>query len=138
MVLYGYRSRAEQFELYKKGRTLIDGVWIITNPLEVVTYLDGVTKRSNHNYMPALAVDVVPYYGSGAHIRYNDKSRLYFFAGYVKSVAESMGIMIRTGADWDMDTEVSDESFIDLPHFELLNPRSVVVAPGAPAPVVAP
>ena len=138
MVLYGYRTPAEQFELYEKGRVLVNGVWAISNPRAVVTYLDGYTKKSNHNTIPSIAIDVVPYYAYHKHIRYDDTNRMYYFNGYVMGKASTMGIKLRCGADWDRDTEVSDETFIDLPHFELINALKTYVVPGAPAPVVAP
>ena len=42
-----------------------------------------------------------------------------YFAGVVKGIASQMGIGIRWGGDWDMDTEVKDNRFDDLVHFEL-------------------
>ena len=65
-----------------------------------------------------MAVDVCPY-----PIDWNNKERFYHFAGYVKGIADSMGIKIRWGGDWDGDTVFDDQSFHDLPHFELLEPR---------------
>ena len=35
-------------------------------------------------------------------------------------VASQMGIKIRWGGDWDRDTDLSDNRFNDLPHFELM------------------
>ena len=46
-VLYGYRTPAEQFELFKQGRTLVGKEWKVTG--KTVTQLDGKTKMSNHN-----------------------------------------------------------------------------------------
>ena len=70
--------------------------------------------KGKHNTIPSLAIDVAPY-----PIDWNDIKRFYFFGGYVKGVAKSMGIKIRWGGDWDSDTLVRDQSFNDLPHFEL-------------------
>ena len=56
MITHGYRTPDEQFELYKKGRTLKDDRWIRTG--NVVTFLDGYTKKSKHNLFPAEAFDV--------------------------------------------------------------------------------
>jgi peptidoglycan L-alanyl-D-glutamate endopeptidase CwlK len=47
-VTDGYRSPAEQFALYQKGRT---------KPGPKVTTLDGYRNRSKHNYTPGRAVD---------------------------------------------------------------------------------
>ncbi len=69
---------------------------------------------SKHNAVPSLAVDVSPY-----PIDWHDENRFYYFAGYVKAVAERLGIKIRYGGDWDGDMELKDQSFFDLDHFEL-------------------
>ena len=45
--------------------------------------------------------------------------RFVDFAGYVKGVAEDLGIAIPWGGDWDGDGDFSDQRFHDLPHFEL-------------------
>jgi peptidoglycan L-alanyl-D-glutamate endopeptidase CwlK len=49
MLTCTQRSVEEQQRLYAKGRT---------QPGQKVTNVDGVTKKSNHNYTPARAVDV--------------------------------------------------------------------------------
>ena len=46
--------------------------------------------------------------------------RFVYFAGYVKRVADDLGIAIRWGGDWDGDGDFSDQTFHDLPHFELV------------------
>lgn len=115
-VLYGHRAPAEQFELFKQGRRLENGVWVIENKSKVVTYKDGTDKKSMHNEYPSLAVDVVPY-----PLDWNDTKRFYMFVGFVRGVAYKLGIPLRVGADWDGDTEVKDQNFNDLAHFELLS-----------------
>jgi len=62
-----------------------------------------------------MAVDVAPY-----PIDWDDLGGFYMFAGYVLRVAETMGIKIRYGGDWDGDRKTTDQRFKDLPHFELL------------------
>jgi len=48
-----------------------------------------------------------------------------YFAGFVIGIArllKDQGVIdseIRSGYDWDGDTEVKDTNFIDLPHFEI-------------------
>ena len=61
-----------------------------------------------------MALDVCPY-----PIDWNDKDRFYNFAGLVKGIAISMDIKIRWGGDWDGDNDLKDQTFFDLPHFEL-------------------
>jgi len=48
-------------------------------------------------------------------------ARFYHFAGYVKGVAEEMNIKIRWGGDWNGNFDLKDQTFFDLPHFELLD-----------------
>jgi peptidoglycan LD-endopeptidase CwlK len=47
-------------------------------------------------------------------------SRQTLFAGYVLATAKAMGIDLRWGGDWNRDTEVRDNSFDDLVHFEIV------------------
>jgi len=61
-------------------------------------------------------VDVLPY-----PIDWKDTKRMYMFVGFVRGIATSMNIKIRCGADWDGDTQVKDQNFNDLSHFELIN-----------------
>ena len=95
-ILCGSRSKEEQEELYRTGKSKVR--W----------------PKSKHNSLPSKAVDAVPY-----PIDWNNKERFYLFAGFVKGVAADMGIKIRLGADWDGDFNPRNQSFHDLPHFEL-------------------
>lgn len=71
--------------------------------------------NGKHNAMPSGAADVVPY-----PIDWNDRERFHYFAGFVLATALSLGIGLRWGGDWDQDTEVDDNRFDDLPHYELI------------------
>lgn len=76
------------------------------------------TMDSKHVYPiegPSLAVDVVPY-----PVNWKDKERFYAFAGFVIGIAFSMGIKLRWGGDWNSNREFHDQTFFDLPHFELV------------------
>ncbi len=78
---------------------------------------------SKHNKIPSEAVDAVPY-----PINWKDVNRMRYFAGHVVMCANMLfdaGLIkhrVRTGLDWDKDTQVNDQSFIDAPHFELYIP----------------
>jgi hypothetical protein len=85
----------------------------------VVTYKDGYKKLSKHNYSKSKAVDAAPYYKEAPHIRWKDREGQYMFAGFVLGIAKSMGINLISGADWDNDMDTHDQTFLDLPHFEL-------------------
>jgi peptidoglycan L-alanyl-D-glutamate endopeptidase CwlK len=94
-IIQGHRSLEEQEELYRTGKSKL--------------------RKGKHNDIPSNAVDVCPW-----PIDWSDKIRFYHFAGYVKGMADQMGIKIRCGADWDGDNDFKDQTFNDLPHFELL------------------
>ncbi len=102
-VLYGYRTPEEQFELFKKGRTLTNGVWKVTG--KTVTQLDGKTKMSNHNSNPSKAIDIAPY-----PIDWNNIQRFLDMAKVIKEAAKTVGVEITYGGDWKMK---------DYPHFEV-------------------
>lgn len=89
----------------------------------------GVSKTMNSKHVypldaPALAVDVAPYpltwpnKDSKHYIK--EVAQFYHFGGYVKGVAERLGLKIRWGGDWDGDLVLIDQTFDDLVHFELL------------------
>tara|TARA_Y100000310_G_C20678377_1_gene814406 strand:+ start:1790 stop:2179 length:390 start_codon:yes stop_codon:yes gene_type:complete len=96
-VICGHRTKTEQHKAFdtKKSKTK----W----------------PDSKHNESPAMAVDVVPY-----PVDWGDLNRFYFFAGFVLSTANRLGLQIRFGGDWDSDMEFGDNSFNDLVHFELM------------------
>ena len=98
-ILEGTRTLDTQQEYFRQGRST----------------LDGVNKKSKHQSLPSMAVDAICY-----PIDWNDKARLYHFGGYVKGVADRMGIKIRWGGDWSGDNNFKDQNFHDLPHFELV------------------
>ena len=64
---------------------------------------------------PSLAVDVAAY-----PIAWDDRARQTLFAGYVLATAKAMGVDLRWGGDWNRDTEVRDNGFDDLVHFEIM------------------
>tara|TARA_B110000495_G_C23033890_1_gene616699 strand:+ start:204 stop:677 length:474 start_codon:yes stop_codon:yes gene_type:complete len=87
-------------------------------------YNDGNSKLrfpfGKHNADPSIAVDVSPY-----PIDWKDRERFHYFAGYVMGVAYRLlqegqiKNRIRFGGDWDRDTNLKNNSFDDLLHFEL-------------------
>lgn len=102
-VLAGFRDQIEQNSLYRKGFSKVP--W----PL------------SKHNKSPSMAADVAPYPYDAI-----DTARFRYFAGFVMGTAEQLlkqgkiSHRVRWGGDWDSDTEVSDNKFNDLAHFELV------------------
>ena len=102
-VLTGRREKEEQNRAVYEGRSKLK------YPL------------SKHNRKPfSLAIDVVPWFEDFPHIHWNDREAFYFFGGFVLGTASKIGIKIRWGGDWDRDKDLHDQSFFDLPHFELI------------------
>lgn len=95
-VLEGRRGKERQNELYAEGKSQLR------------------YPNSNHNANPSNAVDIAPW-----PIDWSDTARFYYLAGYIMALSKAMNIPLRWGGDWDQDTEVTDQSFMDLGHFEL-------------------
>ena len=70
--------------------------------------------NSKHNSFPSRAVDVAPY-----PIDWKNIERFHDLATLILDTAEEMEIELRWGGDWDMDGDTTDQTFNDLPHFEL-------------------
>lgn len=103
-ILEGHRDREAQDAAFARGQSKVH--W----------------PNSPHNSEPSRAIDAAPY-----PIDWKDRERFTLFAGYVLGVADGMGVKLRWGGDWDQDTQVKDNSFDDLCHFE-------IVADGDPPP----
>lgn len=102
-VVQGHRGEQEQNAAFKAGKSKLQ------------------FPQSKHNHQPSMAADVVPY-----PIDWNDTDRMRYFAGFVKGIATllyrqgAITHQLRWGGDWDRDTELKDNRFQDLPHFELI------------------
>jgi len=93
LVTCTYRSPLEQAQLYAQGRTA---------PGPIVTQLDGVTHKSNHNVWPARALDFAVVISG----------KISWDAAQYEAVAqlaEAQGLV--SGAHWT--------HFKDAPHLEL-------------------
>jgi peptidoglycan LD-endopeptidase CwlK len=101
-ILEGHRGEEAQNEAYRTGKSQLK------------------FPMGKHNSYPSKAVDVVPYFAQAPHIRWNSTKDFYYFAGIVLGVASQLGIKIRWGGDWDGDHDLTNQTFFDLPHFELL------------------
>lgn len=97
-ILCGTRGREEQDDLFHKGMSKVQ------------------FPNSKHNNRPSLAVDIAPY-----PIDWNNLERFTHLIGIVRGIALMKGIEIRCGIDWDRDGDITDHTFMDYPHFELVN-----------------
>ncbi len=102
-ILEGYRSSSIQEELYRQGKS------------------QKRAGQSKHNCVPSMAVDASPY-----PIDWGDKKRFYYLAGIIKGIASRLleegkiSHNIRFGGDWDGDNDLNNQTFFDLPHYELI------------------
>ncbi len=103
----GNRSLKRQKELYDQGKSKVD----------------GIRKRGKHNHSPSLAFDIYAY--TGGKVSWETK-HLCYLGGFIIGLSEKMledgeiTHRLRWGGNWDMDGEIiSDQTFQDLPHFEL-------------------
>lgn len=98
-VIEGHRNKERQDEAFEKGFSKLE------------------YPNSKHNSYPSLAVDIAPLING--KIDWNDTKQWYHFIGFVTGMASALGIKIRSGADWNSNLNLKDQSFVDLPHIEL-------------------
>ncbi|MFN0030789.1 MAG: M15 family metallopeptidase [Flavobacteriales bacterium] len=101
-MISAYRSPAEQFELFKKGRHFVNGIWVKKPGGATVTNIDGFRKKSNHNYLPCVAIDIGLFSGN----QYLTNSPHY---KHVHAGAKAYGL--EWGGNW--------KKFVDQPHIEI-------------------
>ena len=109
-VIWGHRGKEDQERAFATGHS---------------------TKRwpnSKHNRMPSPAMDVVPW-----PVDWEDRERFTLMAGFILATADQVareeakaaGLpgpawTLRWGGDWDRDTQVADNKWDDLAHFEIV------------------
>ena len=104
-ILEGHRGEEQQNLNFK-------------NKVSKVKWPDG-----KHNSYPSKAVDASPYpippnWGEN---HWKDMVHFYRLAAIVKFVAESKGVKIRWGGDWNGDNNFKDNKFEDLVHYEIID-----------------
>lgn len=98
------------FSVICSQRDDVQQTYLFNAGLSKVEYPD-----SRHNKKPAEALDLLPY-----PVDWKDEKRFYLLAGVILAMAKNLGIPIRWGGDWDGDGDTTDQTFMDLGHFELL------------------
>jgi len=105
-ITEGVRTAERQQSLYAQGRTQ-KGI--------IVTNVDGVKKKSNHQVKSdgyGHAVDLYPFYNGSVQVTDKDViPRLKAISIHIKVVAKCLGIGLTCGIDW--------KSPYDPPHYEL-------------------
>lgn len=104
-LICGYRSVEDQQQAFRAGNSRID----------------GITRKSQHNYLPARAIDLMPFPAviAGQSV-WQVTWRFQVIAGVMLAVAAAHAIPLRWGGDWDGDGTVTDQTLFDPGHFELV------------------
>jgi peptidoglycan L-alanyl-D-glutamate endopeptidase CwlK len=92
-ILWGYRGERDQNIAYAVGNSKVK--W----------------PNSQHNKIPARAVDFAPWYAEEPHIRWEESEDFAFVAGYIVAVGEEMGVKIRWGGFF---TDLDDFGHLEL------------------------
>ena len=107
-VVEGTRTLEQQQKYFSEGKSK----------------LDGVNKKSKHQSSPSMAVDVVPTtdgkWDWSNKNKFIQLSALMFESAKELKEAGEIDNSLRWGGDWDMDGDRSDQTFDDLPHYELV------------------
>ena len=101
-VVEGLRTKERQEQLYAQGRT---------KPGPKVTW----TMKSKH--IDGMAVDLAPLI-DGA-IDWKDLKKFDQIAVAMLEAGKELGVLVRWGADWDMDGLPRERGESDSPHFEI-------------------
>lgn len=102
-IIYGHRGEVLQNKAFETGHS--DKRW----------------PDSNHNELPSKAIDALPW-----PVDWKDLPRMRFFAGHVMAIAAIEAAndnniwALRWGGDWDSDTDLNDQTWNDLAHFEIV------------------
>ena len=100
------RTEEEQLELFKAGRTLLEGEWIITSINDVLTYSDGKNKKSVHQSGNALdffaSINGRADYSAG---------NIAIIAGCFMQAASELGYKFRWGGNF---RSISDGAHLEL------------------------
>jgi peptidoglycan L-alanyl-D-glutamate endopeptidase CwlK len=110
-IAEGHRSVEKQQEYFKAGKSRVDGIKI----------------KGKHNYSPSQAFDI---YGWVAGKINYEKETMCYLAGLIVGVSEMLykdgktDHKLRWGGNWDKDGIIlKDQSFDDMPHFEIYKPK---------------
>lgn len=93
---------------------------------QMLYYKNGTSKlkwpHSKHNSFPSMALDITPYPEMWESIPAFKELREIVLEEWEKMKKEHTtgGYDLRHGADWDMDGDTTDQTFMDWPHWELV------------------
>lgn len=140
MYSFGKASRKRYETLHYKLQMLMDEAIQVFDFTIVCGYRDKKAQEkafnenkstkhwpdSKHNQNPSIAVDIAPWdsslRGGRGDIDWNNRDRFILLWGIIRGIAHKMKIEVRWGGDFNSDTFMRDQKFIDMPHIELVNP----------------
>lgn len=83
----------------------------------------GASKTMRSKHLTGHAVDLVPVPVNG-QIPWKDDKKFKAIGDAMFKAAKELNVKIRWGKDWNMNGIYTDETFVDSPHFELLDTSS--------------
>ena len=121
-ILEGWRSEDRQNEMLETGMSTL--AWPKSKHNRVATAEDVEEGLAPNEGAPlSRAVDVAMYHKDLPHVRWDLRGEFYMLGGLIRGIGAMVlpnGWVIRLGADWDRDGHTTDQTFMDLPHVELI------------------
>ena len=102
-VVCGHRDQHDQDLAFAQG-------------FSKVKFPNSKHNKSNYPNAKSDAVDLCPY-----PIDWNDHNKFYAIYRAMMNASQKLGIKVRAGADFNQDGNLTNDKFIDLPHFELVD-----------------
>ena len=133
MRSWGNKSRTVYAELDPRLQLVCDRVLLEVADISLIAghrgeaaqnfaFANGNSKlrwpNGKHNKLPSMAVDFQPY--PMPTERAKIWAGLAYIAGNMVAIAQQEGITLRWGGDWDSDGDLTDQTFNDLYHVEIV------------------
>lgn len=99
-IAEGHRSDEDQMRYFREGKSKCD----------------GVTTKSKHQSNPSKAVDIFGWVDGKMNYEVHV---MCFLAGIIICIAKELEIDVRWGGNFDMDSDILEQNFNDLPHYEI-------------------
>lgn len=89
----------------------------------------GASKTLNSRHITGHAVDLAPWVDGKTP--WKDLEAFKKVSSAMFQAADELGVLIQWGGDWDLDGDSSDESYLDMPHWQIPWPYRVESAKSA-------
>jgi hypothetical protein len=103
-LISGHRGKEEQNKAFRERRSTLE------------------FPQSKHNSYPSLAVDFQPYPYPKRDVKL--WAALAYVAAHAIKIGQEEGVCIRWGGDWNRNGDLTDNSFDDLFHLEIVECES--------------